>query len=117
MTAMMHPTRRAALLQNIETPKPLKANPPLQNLEKEDGARLLRQAIAYAGLTPKEAAYLCGVGDAAQFNRMLDGLEKFWVHVLLRKSARPILRELLILVAMQEGSCEVERTIRIKETA
>jgi hypothetical protein len=117
MPVTMHPTRRAALLQNIEKPKPLKANPPLQDLEKEDGARLLRKAIANAGLTPKEAAYLCGVADAAQFNRMLDGIEKFWVHVLLRKAARPILHELLIIVAVEQGTCQVERTIRIKETA
>jgi hypothetical protein len=117
MSTMMHSTRRQALLQSVETPKPLKANPPLQDLEKAEGGRLLRKAIANAGLTPKEASYLCGVSDAAQFNRMLDGLEKLWVHVLLRKAARPILHELLIIVAVEQGTCQVERTIRIKETA
>lgn len=115
MSTMMHPTRRAALLQGIETSGQLKANPPLQDLE--NGGRLLRKAIIHAGLTAKEASYLCGVADASQFNRMLDGIEKFPVHLLLRSSARPILHELLILIAVEQGSCVVERVVRIKESA
>lgn len=115
--AMMHPTRRAHLLQSVESPKPLKAKVPLQDLEREEGARLLRKAIANAGLTAKEAAYLCSVGDASQFNRMLDGIEKFPVHLLLRHSARPILHELLILSAVEQGTATVERIVRIQESA
>ena len=93
----------------------MKAKLDLQDLE--NGGQVLRKAIADAGLTPKEAAYLCGVADASQFNRMLDGIEKFPVHLLLRKAARPILHELLIIIAVAQGNCIVERTIRIKETA
>lgn len=113
----MHSTRREHLLQSIETPKPLKANVPLQDLEREDGARMLRHAITNAGLSAKEASYLCGVADASQFNRMLDGLEKFPIHLLLRKSARAILHELLILAAVEQGTAKVERVVRILETA
>lgn len=115
MNAMMHPTRRAALLQGVEKAEPAKAKLDLQELE--NGGRLLRRAIACAGLSAKEAAYLLGVGDASQFNRMLDGVEKFPVHLLLRKSARPLLHELLILISIEQGNCVVERVVRIKETA
>lgn len=115
MPAMMHSTRRDALLQDIERPRPAKAKLDLQELER--GGRLLRKAIGHAGLSPKEAAYLCGVSDASQFNRMLDGLEKFPVHVLLRAAARPILHELLILSAVEQGDCVVERVIRVTESA
>lgn len=109
----MHSTRREALLQELEKPRAAKAKLNLQELEH--GGRLLRAAIANAGLTPKEAAYLCGVQDASQFNRMLDGVEKFPVHLLLRVSTRVILRELLILAAQEHGSCEVERVVRFRE--
>lgn len=115
MSTSMHATRRADLLQTIEKPRPAKAKVPLQDLE--NGGRLLRLAIAHAGLTPKEAAYLCSVADASQFNRMLDGIEKFPVHVLLRPAARPILHELLILVSVEQGSCTVERVVRIREAS
>ncbi len=111
--AMMHPARRADLLQKIDRPTPAKAKVDLQELE--NGGRILRAAIANAGLTPKEAAYLLSVGDASQFNRMLDGIEKFPVHLLLRVSARPILQELLILAAVAQGTATVERVIRVKE--
>ena len=117
MSAIIHPARRSRHLQTIEnTPKPM-AKVSLQNLEAENGGRILRKAIAYAGLTSKEAAYLCGVADASQFNRMLDGVEKFPVHLLLRKSARPILHELLILSAVEQGTAVVERVVRLTESA
>jgi hypothetical protein len=111
----MHPTRRAHLLQGIEKPRPLKAKLDLEELEH--GGRLIRQAIVNAGLSSKEASYLCSIADASQFNRMLDGIEKFPVHLLLRVSARPILHELLILAAVEQGTATVERVVRIKESA
>jgi len=113
--AIIHPTRRAALLKTAESAPKTQAKVSLN--EVENGGQMLRRAIAYAGLEQKEAAYLCGVADAAQFSRMLDGIEKFPVHLLLRKSAAPILRELAIVSAMAQGECKVERVIRFVETA
>lgn len=115
MGAMLQQQRRSLLLQGIEKPRAAKAKLDLQDLEK--AARLLRLAIAKAGLTPKEASALVDVNDASQFNRMLDGIEKFPVHLLLNVKARIILRELLIQALKDSGECEVERVVRIKETA
>lgn len=113
-TSMAH-AHRQGLLQGIERPRPAKAKLDLQDLEK--AARLLRLAIAKAGLTPKEASALVDVNDASQFNRMLDGIEKFPVHLLLSHKARVILRELLIQTMVESGECQVERVVRIKESA
>lgn len=106
-------TESAAPLQNLENGSRSTAKANLHGLEH--AAKLLRQAIAKAGLTPKEASALVDVNDASQFNRMLDGIEKFPIHLLLNVKARAILRELLIQSMVESGECEVERTIRIKE--
>jgi len=113
MSVSLHPTRREALLQTVEKATPAKAKVGLQELE--NAGRFLRKAIGRLGLTPKEASGLVDVNDASQFNRMLDGIERLDVHRLLTKKARPLLREMLILVLLESGECEVERTIRIKE--
>lgn len=115
MAASMPVTSRLGPLQSYEKPRPAKAKLPLQELEK--AARLLRLAIKNAGLTSKEASALVDVNDASQFNRMLDGIEKFPVHLLLSQKARIILRELLIQSLKETGECEVDRVIRIKEPA
>jgi hypothetical protein len=107
--------RRSGLLQTIERARPAKAKLALQDLER--AARLLRLAIAKAGLTPKEASALVDVNDASQFNRMLDGIEKFPIHLLLNLKARVILRELLIQAMAESGDCTVRRVIDIKESA
>jgi hypothetical protein len=113
MSASLPKSVQCGLLQTIERARPAKAKLVLQDLES--AARLLRQAIAKAGLTPKEASALVDVNDASQFNRMLDGIEKFPVHLLLNHKARVILRELLIQALVEDGTCDVERTIRIRE--
>jgi hypothetical protein len=99
----------------VDKPRPAKANLPLQDLET--AARLLRVAIAKAGLTPKEASALVDVADASQFNRMVAGLEKFPMHRLLQPKARVILRELLIQSMLDAGDVTVETTIKIRERA
>lgn len=83
---------------------------------QENTGQLIRAAIRAANLTISEASALCDVKDEAQFRRMLDGKEKFGIHLLLTEKARPIWRELMALTARQSGYA-VERVIRWTESA
>lgn len=77
---------------------------------------VIRSAIKCAGLSISEASGICGVKDEAQFRRMLDGKEKFGIHLLMTQQARPIWRELMAITARQSGYA-VERVIRWTESA
>lgn len=111
--AMMHPTRREALLKHVDRLSPAKAS--LLNGVEITG-KLLRAAIMRAGLSQKEAQDALGVEDKGQFSRMLDGKETLGVHRLLTDRARPIWREVIFLSAKDCGF-EVERCLRFREHA
>jgi hypothetical protein len=106
--------RRDALLNGIEKPKMARAKLNLNFIE--NGGRLVRLAYHRAGLSQKEAMAALGVDDPGQFNRMVDGKEKLWLYLLLRPEAAAIWKELLVIAACEAG-CEVERVVRIKESA
>lgn len=110
--AIMHPTRRDALLNSVPKHAVPQAKADLNFVQS--ASRMLRLAIARTGLSQKEAMAALGVEHASQFSEMLDGKQKLWVHALLRPEAEPIWRE-LIVIAAEECGCEVERTIRIRE--
>jgi hypothetical protein len=65
MSAMMHPTRRDALLQSLEKPHMVKAKLDLNFLES--GGKLVRLAYQRAGMSQKEAMAALGIDDPAQF--------------------------------------------------
>lgn len=97
-------------------PKPRMAQAKLDLNFVQNAGRLLRMAIARSGLSQKEAMTALGVEHAGQFSEMLDGKQKLWVHALLRPEAQGIWKELIVLAA-QECGCEVERVIKIRESA
>lgn len=91
-----------------------KAKVDLQFLE--NACRLLKTAVSRTGMTITEAMDALGIKDQSQYNRMLEGKEKLWMHQLLRPEAKRIRREIWVLDA-QECGCTVERVVRIVETA
>lgn len=97
-------------------PKPRMVKAKLDLNFVQNGGRMLRQAIARSGMSQKEAMAALGVEHAGQFSEMLDGKQKLWVHTLLRPEAQGIWKELLVIAA-QEAGCEVERVIKIRESA
>lgn len=119
MSAILHPTRRDLLLNDVPRPTAAKAKPVLNSVQHEDALReigqLLRFAIMRAGLTQQQAMDALGIEHKSQFSEMLDGKQKLWLHQLMRAEARPIWKELLVIVVERAGECEVERVIRIKE--
>src|SRR5689334_18836471 len=114
MPVTMHQTRRDALLNSVRSPEPVRAK--LDVNEVHSASRLLRLAIARTGMSHKEAMDALGIEHKSEFSQMLDGTRKIWVHQMLRPEAAAIWKELLIIAACEAG-CEVERVIRIKETA
>jgi hypothetical protein len=106
--------RRADLLNTLPKPRMVKAKPDLNFLQ--NGGRLLRLAIARSGLSQKEAMAALGIDHESQFSEMLGGKQKIWMHQMLRPEAAAIWKELLVIAACEAG-CEVERIVRIKETA
>jgi hypothetical protein len=115
MSLSMHATRRADLLQRIERARPAKAKLNLNFLE--NGGRLLRLAYHRAGLSQKEAMAALGIDDPAQFNRMLAGKEKLWMHQFLRPEAEAIWKELIFVAAQSIPGMSVERIVRLVERA
>jgi hypothetical protein len=97
-------------------PKPRMAKAKLDLNFVQNGGKLLRVAIARSGLSQKEAMGALGITHAGRFSEMLDGKQKLWMHQLLRPEAAAIWKELLVLAASACG-CEVERIVRIKESA
>ena len=114
MPATIAQAHRANLLNSVPRPRMAKAKADLNFLQ--NAARLLRLAIARTGLSQKEAMAALGVEHASQFSEMLDGKQKLWMHQLLTAEAAPIWRELIVLAALEAG-CEVERVVRIRESA
>jgi hypothetical protein len=115
MSAMMHPTRRDALLQSLEKPHMVKAKLDLNFLES--GGKLVRLAYQRAGMSQKEAMAALGIDDPAQFNRMLAGKEKLWMHQFLRPEAQTIWKELIFIAAQSIPGMTVERVVRLVESA
>lgn len=115
MSTSMQPQRRADLLQSIEKPRMARAKVNLNFIE--NGGRLVRLAYHRAGLSQKEAMAALGIEDPAQFNRMLDGKEKLWMHQFLRPEAEPIWKELVFIVAQSIPGMSVERIVRLVESA
>lgn len=115
MPAIMHSTRRDALLNSVRRPDPVKAK--VDENFVYNASRLLRQAISDAGLSHDEAMDALGFKHKGEFSEALDGKRKLWLHQLLRKEAKPIRRELLILAEIEEGTAKVERVVRLTETA
>lgn len=113
MSASLPQPSRAEQLNRVHKAKPVKAN--LDANFVHTASRLLRRAIANTGMNQDEAMRALGFEHKGQFSETLDGTRKLWAHQLLQPSARAIRRELLVLVMLEEGGCEVERTIRIKE--
>lgn len=104
---------RVARLNRVPKATPAKANVP-EN-EVHSSARLLRQAIDLTGMNQDEAMTALGFTHKGQFSEALDGKRKLWAHQLLRASA--ICAQLLILKLQRDGTCQVERVIKIKESA
>jgi len=115
MAAIMPATRRLDLLQRMEKPRPAKAKLDLNFIES--GGHLLRMAYHRAGLSQKEAMAALGVDDPAQFNRMLAGKEKLWMHQFLRPEAQAIWKELIFIAAQSIPGMTVERVVRLVESA
>ena len=114
MPVTMHQTRREALLKQIDRPSPAKAD--LLN-KVEIASKLLRLAIARAGLNQDQAMDALGISDKGQFSRMLDGKEKLWMHQFLRPEAQPIWKEVIFLAAQSIPGMTVERIVRLVEHA
>jgi hypothetical protein len=114
MNGSLTDRHRADLLNSLPSPRMAQAKPDLNFLQK--GARLVRRAIARSGLSQKEAMAALGVEHESQFSEMLDGKQKLWIHRLLAPEAAPIWKELIVLAALEAG-CEVERVVRIRESA
>lgn len=115
MPNSMHSTRREALLNSIEKPRMLRAKLDLNFIE--NGGKLVRLAYHRAGLSQKEAMAALGIDDPGQFNRMLDGKEKLWMHQLLQPSAHAIWKELIFIAAQSIPGMTVERIVRMVESA
>lgn len=103
------------LLNNVRKPVPAKAN--LDENDVRTSARLLRKAIERTGMTQDQAMEALGFRHKGDFSEALDGIRKLWAHQLLRPKAASIRKQLLILSALADGSCEVESVIRIRERA
>jgi hypothetical protein len=98
MGTIMHSPRRAALLNEVR-----------------NASQLLRRAIERTGMTQAEAQVALGFAHKSDLSEALDGIRKLWSHQLLRPEAAAIRRELLVLSLIEEGICEVTRTIQIRE--
>lgn len=106
---------RDALLNRVHRAAPAKAN--LDVNEVHNAARLLRAAIARTGMNQDEAMRALGFKHKGEFSEALDGVRKLWAHQLLRKEARAIRKQLLVVSMLEEGACEVEHIVRMKEGA
>lgn len=106
---------RMRRLNSVERPKAIDVKPSLNDVET--AARLIRKAIGRTGMSHDEIAAALGVKDKGQATRLIEGVhkERLWLHLLLRKQAYPILRELFTAVMLENGEAEVERIVRIKE--
>lgn len=113
MPQTMPQADRTAQLNSVRKASPAKANL-TENCVRIAG-QLLRRAIEHTGMTYEDAQHALGFAHKGDFSEALDGKRKLWAHQLLRPEARRIRKELLILSALEDGDCEVERTIRIKE--
>ena len=108
-------TAHESLLNRVHKPTAAKAKLDVNFVHTS--ARLLRTAISKTGMNQDEAMRALGYEHKGQFCELLDGTRKLWAHQLLRTEAAAIRRELLILTLLEEGTCEVERVVRIKESA
>lgn len=108
-------TAHESLLNRVHKASPAKAN--LDGNFVHTSAQFLRKAIDKTGMNQDEAMRALGFTHKGQFCELLDGTRKLWTHTLLRTEAASIRRELLILTLLEEGTCEVERVVRIKESA
>lgn len=112
MSATMHPQRRADLLTSVDRPSPAKAQLLTAREKREECARLLRLAIARRDL---KLAAVCDK-DHGQLSREIDDKEKLSVHEIYARWSEEVQLEFVTLWAVKLGA-QVERTIRIKETA
>lgn len=115
MPQTMPQSRRVDLLNTLEKPRMARAKLNLNFIE--NGGRLVRLAYHRAGLSQKEAMAALGIDDPGQFNRMLDGKEKLWMHQLLRPEAQAIWKELIFVAAQSIPGMTVERVVRLVESA
>lgn len=113
MPVTMHQTRRDVLLNSVRTGEPMKAK--LDVNEVHTAGRLLRLAIARAGMSHKEAMDALGVEHKSEFSQMLDGTRKLWVHQLLREEAKPIWKELIFVAAASIEGMTVRRVVELVE--
>lgn len=112
MNAMMHPTRRDALLNTVGKAQPAAAK--LPDNEVVRAANLLKLAIARSGIQSKALG-----DDKAQTSKKVSGVtdHKLWFHEMLATWPPEVWCELLPLIALEvcPGRFTVERTIAIKE--
>lgn len=107
--AIMHPTRRAALLTHVEkAPKPM-AKTILTR--RETASHLLRKAAR------KWDGKLAEIGDHGQISRQMDDKENLSFHAMFANWPPEYWRELVLLLAVEFGLTVEEKVVRISETA